>query len=826
MKIYFTVFLLLFSFSMRAQVSGVVKDKNQTALPAVSVMVKDSYLGTSTNVEGQFSINGLSKGKHTLIIKKLGFRIESRTVLIDTESTFLDIVLEPEELAIEEVVVTSVENPAHRIIRQAQAHRRANADKNDKFHADFYSRGTMWIKNLPKKIALAEVDDEMIGQLDSTRSGIVYLSETVSTISFQKPNKLYENIVASKVSGDDRGFSFNTAIGTNFDFYSDRVELGASVVSPISSAAFNYYTYRLVDSRLEEGHHVYKIRVLPKRDKEPTVEGFLYIVEDSWEIYAVDFAIPGYRLQVPVIDTLKLVQQYHFNTPDRRWVKSLQTIDFGIGLLGININGRYIHNFSNYAFVEQFEKGTFGSTLSRMMGNANQKDSAYWANRRPVPLTEEEATDYVKKDSVQTIRNSKTYVDSVDRKHNRFQPTDVLTGYTYRNSHKKLEIGYKGLSNIFATGFNPVQGWIFSALLQAKLGDAQVGNRSTFSTTFQYGVAEDKLRVQANLLHRFNTKNYAMLSLEGGNKVVQFNENGGVHPFINMVSSLFFKENFMQLYQKKFITAAYAQNIAIPLRFFVNASYQNRQPLFNHTNYSFLKKDKEYVSNNPLSPEDQESAPFEAHKIFKTSLALQWTPGLKAVERGDYRMLLNEGSRPQITVGYHYNIGTEDRKYNHQMLFAQVSQSMTMGYAGQLRARVNTGKFFNAEGIAFTDYKHFNGNRTHIGTTGSYMNTFLNMLYYANSTKDAYFEAHAEHDFKGFVMNKLPLLNRLQWNLVVGYHHLSTTEHKPYHEVTAGFNNIGWGKFRLLRFDFVRSFQGDRTENGFVVGLKFLNVLN
>src|SRR5690606_18072918 len=127
-----------------------------------------------------------------------------------------------------------------------------------------------------------------------------------------------------------------------------------------------------------------------------------------------------------------------------------------------------------------------------MMGNANQKDSAYWAKRRPVPLTEEEATDYVKKDSVQTIRNSKTYVDSVDRKHNRFQPTDVLTGYTYRNSHKKLEIGYKGLSNIFATGFNPVQGWTFSALLQAKLGDAQVGNRSTFSTTFQYGVAEDK----------------------------------------------------------------------------------------------------------------------------------------------------------------------------------------------------------------------------------------------------------------------------------------------------------------------------------------------
>src|SRR5690606_14487762 len=125
---------------------------------------------------------------------------------------------------------------------------------------------------------------------------------------------------------------------------------------------------------------------------------------------------------------------------DQRWVKTLQTIDFGVSLLGIRFSGRYIHNFSNYTFVEQFDKGTFGSTLSKIAKEANQKDSSFWATVRPVPLTDEEATDYVRKDSVQTIRNSKTYQDSIDRKHNHFKPTDILVGYSYHNTAMHLEI--------------------------------------------------------------------------------------------------------------------------------------------------------------------------------------------------------------------------------------------------------------------------------------------------------------------------------------------------------------------------------------------------
>ena len=66
--------------------------------------------------------------------------------------------------------------------------------------------------------------------------------------------------------------------------------------------------------------------------------------------------------------------------------------------------------------------------------NANKKDSIYWNMMRPVPLTEEENNDYLRKDSIQTLRKSKPYLDSIDRKNNKFKILKVLNGYSYQNS--------------------------------------------------------------------------------------------------------------------------------------------------------------------------------------------------------------------------------------------------------------------------------------------------------------------------------------------------------------------------------------------------------
>jgi hypothetical protein len=51
-------------------------------------------------------------------------------------------------------------------------------------------------------------------------------------------------------------------------------------------------------------------------------------------------------------------------------------------------------------------------------------------------------------------------------------------------------------------------------------------------------------------------------------------------------------------------------------------------------------------------------------------------------------------------------------------------------------------------------------------------------------------------------MNKIPLLNKL--NLNIGAHALSIPDKKPYSEMSIGLDNIGIGKFKMFRIDYVR----------------------
>ena len=246
--------------------------------------------------------------------------------------------------------------------------------------------------------------------LDSTRSGIIYLSETVSKITFQKPDKMKEVIVASKVSGKDNGFSFNNAASVNFDFYENYLPFEINVVSPIADNAFNYYKYKFEGSFFTENRQqINKIKVIPRRETEPVMEGYLYIVDDSYAIYATDLSIKGNQMQSPAIDKLTLKQSYSYNSNNKIWVKNTQTLDFVAGILSIKVNGRFTYVYSNFEFEKQFEKKTFTNEILSFQENANKKEDSFWNTIRPVPLTEEESTDYIKKDILQTKKKSKVY---------------------------------------------------------------------------------------------------------------------------------------------------------------------------------------------------------------------------------------------------------------------------------------------------------------------------------------------------------------------------------------------------------------------------------
>jgi len=157
---------------------------------------------------------------------------------------------------------------------------------------------------------------------------------------------------------------------------------------------------------------------------------------------------------------------------------------------------------------------------------------------------------------------------------------------------------------------------------------------------------------------------------------------------------------------------------------------------------------------------------------------------------------------------------------------ARVVYDADLGNKGVLGMNLKAGKFIDADNIAVVDYKHFNGNRTHIGQSERYLNNFNLLPYYTASTNDSYFESHFEYDDNGYVINKIPLLNLLKARLVVGGANLAIPERKPYNEFSIGLDDLGFGKFKIFRVDYVRSYRSGFLEDGGVFGLKFLNILD
>ena len=74
-----------------------------------------------------------------------------------------------------------------------------------------------------------------------------------------------------------------------------------------------------------------------------------------------------------------------------------------------------------------------------------------------MPLTALEADDYVRKDSIQIIRKSKKYLDSIDARGNTFSLLSPISGYNYSDTYHRWNAGFDG--PLGAISFNTVQGW-------------------------------------------------------------------------------------------------------------------------------------------------------------------------------------------------------------------------------------------------------------------------------------------------------------------------------------------------------------------------------
>jgi hypothetical protein len=822
-KRIFWLWLLLGSCAnLFAQISGTVADaRTGEPLPFATVYVKNTSTGTTANSLGEYRLE-LTPGDYELVFQYVGYQRRTEKVQFRSASLRLNVALQEQPVELGEVVVrANAEDPAYPIIRKAIEKRKYYRDQVAEYACNVYMKGNIKFLNAPEKFMGRELGD-LGGTLDSTRQGIIYLSESQSKLYYQQPNRFKEIMLSSKVSGNDRGFGFNRASDVDFNLYENTADFSRQIVSPIATNAMNYYRYKLINTFPDEdGRLIYKIELLPRRSEDPVYRGFVYIAEGFWNIQSADLLLLQGSMNQPGLDSLSIRQVYvPVQQPDV-WRLFSQHIEFRAGLFGFRLGGTFTGIYSDYDLQPNFPNNFFGNEVFRVEVGANERALNAWDTIRPIPLTEEEVTDYVRKDSLQEVRRSKPYLDSLDAKNNKFKFADIFFGYDYNRSYERRYLSVT--SPATTVQYNTVQGWNADLNIRYRQVKDELGIRWwDVSPSVNYGFAEKRLRATFAFRYRFNQKQQTLLNLSGGTDVVQFNPANPIGKTVNTIYSLWAKENYMKLYNKAFGRVAFQQELFNGVWLSTNLEYARRSALVNRSDFNWRRKqdEKTFTSNDPLDPTNNAPA-FEPNNALTWGLSLRLRYKQQYITYPDRKFIY--GSRlPELWILYRKGINAFGSDVNYDLLALRVVKyEIPMGVLGRFDFNVEAGTFLNQAALQFMDYRHFPGNQTILGNPDRYRNSFLRLPYYEYSTTNDYVQAHVQHTFDGWMLGKVPLLRKLGWTEIFKASYLYTTEQKNYVEVGLGIDNIGWSAFRLFRFDVVWSYrEAGKWNTGFVIGVR------
>ncbi|MFD2286433.1 carboxypeptidase-like regulatory domain-containing protein [Pedobacter petrophilus] len=800
-----------FAVAQQYTISGIIRDTGGQPVPFASVYLKNTTNGTSANVEGKYSIK-LKKGQYTLRFRAVGYKQQESIINLITDLS-LDVKLSSESYTLDNVTITAhAEDPAYDFIRQAIKKRKEHLNEVNEFACDVYIKGVQRLKGAPKKFMGRDIKKVM--ELDTNRKGIIYLSESQSQFNFRRPNDVHEEMISSKIAGNNSAFSFNKASDLIINFYDNYLlenKLSTrGFISPIADNALFYYKYKLLGESTENGVLIHKIEVIPRRKYDPVFRGIIYITDESWRIYNTDLYLTK-NAGINFIDTLNINQQ--FTKVKDVYMPTSVNFQFNGNVLGFKFAGYFIGIYSNYNLEPKFPKNFFNGEILKVTQMVNKKDSMYWSNNRPIPLTPDEKLNYVKKDSIAKLKESKKYLDSLERDNNNFSVGKLLMrGHTINDRYDKEYYSFDAIRrSIF---YNTVEGLVLRYGVTYR---KELKNNVSYNIRpeVRYGFANKKLTGSLTGNYFYNPIKRASIGASFGNGIFDLNNLGSMTAIGNTINSLLYEKNFAKYYEKSFVNINSSRELATGLQASVAVDYSRNHYLTNSTDFKFFdNKEREFTSNNPFSP-NVETPLFPTYTSVSATASLTYAIGQQYITRPDGKFY-TESKFPKITVLYKKGFnGVLGSDIDYDFVKAEVQQErIGSGLWGYTSFMAGAGMFLNNSKMYFPEYKHFSGNISTIFPPNIRKFQFLD--FYQFSTNKEYFEAHLEHNFAGFFTNKIPLLRKLKLQEFVGGNYLTQPDKKNYKEFYFGLERL------ILRASYGFSYDGSHKINqGFRISYGF-----
>jgi len=794
--IAFLFFITIHLQTSAQSISGYILNEENQPIPYSNIYFTELQTGTSSDQDGKYFMAIAVEGEYEMVVSSLGYTTKNFKIILREKDVQKNIWLSSSESALDEIVVkASKKDPAYAIIKKTQENKKKYLSQIQSFKSKVYIKAAekkeikekkRKRKKKQKETIQANSEDPIETGMGSSSADIlaqeakaakakipqINMVEMELTLNYQYPKKYKEERTAYKSYGSARGLFVPRFDETDFNFYRNMVHLRgiaeAPVISPISRTAILSYKYKLISSEVENDQLVHKIKVIPRKSGNSTCKGFLYINDGLWNINRLDLTLNKDALML--FDKFQLKQRYQ-QLEDNIWIPDrIEFIYEAKQNKRISFKGNTMILYSDFEKDYAFPPKFFGSEIAVTTREAYKRDTTYWKNLRPEPLTKEQQIIVHRTDSIRAVRNSKVYQDSIQKKFNKVTFMDLaMDGIGFRNHEKKQRINISSIPSLIE--FELVGGLRIGPYV-SYFKRWENGRMLNTSGNFNVGIKNQDLQGSAWAWFYYDPHRQASVSFSGGRSFYSINSYDA---YLNQLKT----SNYIL---HDYFAADHRIELVNGLYFYAQGSLANRQSIENYDAETLI--DSLFNDNEP-------ALKFENYQAFLTTFSLSYTPRQKYMTEPNRKLVL--GSKFP-TFKFRYRKGWKGilgSDVDFDFVTFSISQDVILGFFGNSKYNIKMGKYLNTKNLEIVDLKRFRQSDPILYSET--LNAFQS-LDTAFATTNLFIEAHHIHHFNGALINNIPLVKKTKIRVVAGAGALYILENNFHHEeVFAGLERV----FRL-----------------------------
>ncbi len=796
------VFNLGFTQAQETIVHGKVTDAaSGDPIPFVNVVFKSTSIGGTTDFDGNFSIK-TTKPTDSLVATYVGYRQRSKAVKKGITQV-INFQLEENVINLQEVSVTAGENPAFAIMRKVVQSKALNDKRKlTAYEYDTYTKIEVDVDNISDAFRRRKVVKKITQVLDSVERIAgedgkpvlpLFITESVSKLYYRdNPSLKKEHILKTKINGVgvEDGTLVTQLIGSSFqeyNFYQNWLNIiGKEFVSPIADGWRIYYDYDLTDSVMIGSYFCYRLDFFPKSKQDLAFTGTMWISREGFALKQIDATV-GKQANVNFLEKIKIQQELE-GTDAGPWLPVKNRVLIDVGELTKNSAGmlaKFYTSNKNFVVNKPKEPDFYARSIVTAENARMFEDEKYWDTLRHEPLSALEKNVYKMIDTLRNIPVVKTYTDIFKA---------VIDGYFNLG---KIEVGpYLGL---FA--------WNNKEGIRTQIGfktNYKFSKNWIYNGTLAYGYKDTRVKYSASATRILSREHWTTLSFRVRSDIARL----GVDDEALADNPLFLAATRWGYFRRGYYFDE--SRVAFQRELFKGFSQRIsfRHWTFNPTfNFGYLE-----------NPTDNNPNVLETFQASEVALESRYARDELFVQNGNDRISLGALKWPVISLRYTHGVkGVFGSDFAYDKVRLNVTKRIKTGPLGVGLVTITGEYVFNT--LPYPLLSLHLGNQSPLYSPVTY-----NLMNYGEFISDHFASMRYRQYLEGFLLNRVPLLNKLKWRLLAtanvieggmrqsnidliskytaGGEQTLPAGHftgKPYVEVGYGVENI----FRFLRIDFI-----------------------